>query len=158
MDLIPALIVLFMFGIIIMLIWAPTRKKPEPPKLEVHPTPVNINLEALERRITDLPNKVLQSIQGSANVHKGVLGELIGYIELRAAYDRIIPIGNIVDFICIKFPTKEQEGSLDFVEVKAGGARLDKDQRRLQELIKEKKISFVTLRVTDSKVSNEDSS
>ena len=126
----------------------------KPTHTEIH-TPVNLASEALERHIKDIPNKVLQSIQGSSNVHKGALGELIGYIELRASYDRIIPIGNIVDFICIKFPSSETEGAVDFIEVKSGKARLDKDQKKLQQLIKDKRLNFVTFRVTDSKVSNE---
>lgn len=156
MEIIAALVALAYIALLTLLLTGKYRNKP--PHLNVHPTPVNINLEALERSIKDLPNKVLQSIQGSANVHKGALGELIGYIQLRAAYDRIIPIGNIVDFICIKFPEGENEGFIDFVEVKAGNARLDKDQKKLQKLIKDKQIKFVTMRITDSSVSNDYSS
>lgn len=120
------------------------------------PPPVYVDTEGLERRMKDIPNKVLQSIQGSINTHKGALGELIGYLELRGRYDRIIPIGNIVDFICIRFPTELEEGTVDFVDVKTGGAsRLSKDQRSLQNLISEKKIGFVKLKVTDSKIAGD---
>lgn len=117
------------------------------------PPPIYVDTEGLERKIKDVPNKVLQSIQGSINTHKGAVGELIGYIELRGRYDRIIPLGNIVDFICIRFPTDKEEGTVDFVDVKTGGSsRLNKDQKSLQCLIDEKKIGFIKLKVTDNKI------
>src|SRR3972149_10453909 len=47
-----------------------------------------IDLSPLIRIVDDLPTKVLQSITSSSNTHKGALGELIGYINLRASYDR----------------------------------------------------------------------
>lgn len=126
--------------------------------IEVPVPKVHINLDGLERSVRDVPGKVLQSIQGSLNVHKGALGELIGYIQLRAKYDRIIPLGNIIDFICIKFPSETDSGYIDFIDVKTGrNSRLNKDQRSLQKLIKEKKINFIELKITDEKiVGNED--
>lgn len=111
---------------------------------------IKLDTKILEKMIDGVPGKVLQSITNSSNTHKGALGELIGYIELRAAYDRIIPIGNIVDFICIKLPKDGREGCIDFVDVKTGHkARLSKDQRELQQLIKDKKINFCTLKINN---------
>lgn len=126
---------------------------PQPPAPQV-----NVNLKPMEEAIKQIPNKVLQSIQSSVNTKKGALGELIGYIELEAQYDRIIPLGNIVDFMCIKFPdisktgmNKDgviEEGRVDFVDIKTGkSSRLSKDQRMLQQLIKNKKINFVKMTV-----------
>lgn len=127
-------------------------------EIVIHPTPINVDLEPLERTIRDLPTKVLHSIQGSINGYKGALGELIGYIELRNGYDRILPLGNIVDFICIRFPTEENEGVVDFVDVKTGSSsRLSKDQRLLQDLINTKKIGFIKLTITDNKIAGNDS-
>lgn len=114
------------------------------------PPDVNIdfNTERLEQIIRDQPSKILQSIVNSSNTHKGALGELIGYIELRAAYDRIIPISNICDFICIKLPSDIEEGCIDFVDIKTGHkARLSKDQRALRKLIEDKKINFCTIKI-----------
>jgi predicted Holliday junction resolvase-like endonuclease len=114
---------------------------------------VVVNLQPLEEAIRSIPTKVLQSIQSSTNTKKGVLGELIGYIQLEAEYDRIIPLGNIVDFMCIKFPKQLPDGiidlgQVDFVDIKTGkSSRLSKDQRELQNLIKEKRINFVKLKV-----------
>lgn len=111
------------------------------------PPQVNVNLKPLQDEIVALPNKVLQSITASANTHKGSLGELIGYLQLHASYDRMIPLGNIVDFVCIKFPG-EGDGHIDFIDIKTGNsARLSKDQRALQKLIEDKKINFVKLKV-----------
>jgi len=113
--------------------------------------PPSVDLNPLQKTMEAMPNKLLQSIQGSVNVHKGVLGELIGYVQLRAQYDRIIPLGNIVDFICIKFPKDDQEGCVDFVDVKTGNKkRLSTDQRALQKLIDDKKINFIKMKVETS--------
>lgn len=119
------------------------------------PAQVNVNLKPLQDAIDGLPGKVLQSIVSCTNTHKGALGELIGYVQLHAAYDRIIPLGNIVDFICIKFPTTEVQGCIDFVDVKTGAkSRLSSDQRELQKLIENKCINFVKLKVETT--SNDD--
>ncbi len=116
------------------------------PLPSIPPPQVNVNLKPLQDAMEGLPNKVLQSITSSSNTHKGVLGELIGYLQLRASYDRIIPLGNIVDIVAIKFPDTDSEGHIDFIDVKTGGrCRLSKDQQTLQKLVKEKKINFVRL-------------
>ena len=102
----------------------------------------------LNRNIDEIPNKVLKSIRSSTNVKKGALGELIGYLELKGKYDRIIPLGNIVDFIGIKFGDSDEEGHIDFIDVKTGkSARLSKDQKSLQQLIENKQINFVKVKV-----------
>ena len=109
---------------------------------------VNIDLDAVHRAMDQIPNKVLQAVISSSNNLKGNLGELIGYLKLHAAYDRIIPLGNIVDFICIKLPKDGKEGYIDFVDIKTGGsAKLSKDQVQLKKLIEEKKINFIKLKV-----------
>ena len=114
---------------------------------------VVVNLQPLEDAIRGIPTKVLQSIQSSTNTKKGALGELIGYIQLEAEYDRIIPLGNIVDFMCIKFPKQLSDGvidlgQVDFVDIKTGkSSRLSKDQRELQTLIKDKRVNFVKVKV-----------
>ena len=124
----------------------PRQQQPPPPQ-------VNVNMKPVEDAIKALPNKVLQSIQSSTNTKKGALGELIGYIQLEAEYDRIIPLGNIVDFMCITFPKNLPDGTIDmgqvdFVDIKTGkSARLSKEQKMLQQLIIDKKINFVKLAV-----------
>jgi len=130
------------------------------------PAQVTVNMDPLQQAIQALPNKVLHSIQSSTNTKKGALGELIGYIELEAQYDRIIPLGNIVDFMCIKFPEINKagmrpdgtihEGRVDFVDIKTGkSSRLSKDQRMLQQLIKDKKINFVKVTVNTQTSEND---
>ena len=109
---------------------------------------INYNTEQLHNIISEIPDKVLKSIVSSTNAKKGALGELIGYIELKASYDRIIPLGNIVDFVGIKFSSEDEPGSIDFIDIKTGkSARLSKDQRNLQKLIEDKYISFVKVKV-----------
>jgi predicted Holliday junction resolvase-like endonuclease len=115
---------------------------------EIPPSQVHVDLEPLRQKLEAMPTKVLQSIQGSVNNKKGALGELIGMIELKVEYDRVIPLGSIVDFVCIKFPTGDSEGTVDFVDVKTGGKkRLSAAQRDLQKLIDAKQINFIKLKV-----------
>jgi len=109
---------------------------------------VKHNLDHLEKIISEVPEKVLKSVTSSANVKKGALGELVGYVEMKASYDRIIPLGNIVDFVAIKFDTPKEKGHIDFVDVKTGkSARLSKDQKALQQLVLDKRINFVKVKV-----------
>lgn len=129
------------------------------PLIEMKPQPppqVNINLKPLENAIYNIPGKVLHSIQSSINNKKGKLGELIGYLELEAMYDRILPVGSIVDFICVQFPENSRPGTVDFIDIKTGKcARLSKDQKVLQRLIKEKKINFkkIDISISDEAIS-----
>jgi len=118
---------------------------------QILPAPiVSVDLSSLHRVLQELPNKVLQSVVNSSNTHKGALGELIGYIRLQAEYDRIIPIGSITDFICIKLPTSSRTGKIDFVDIKTGkNAKLSKEQRALRDLIKAKEINFVELKIKE---------
>lgn len=81
-----------------------------------------------------LPSVVLNTLQGSANTTAGKLGELVRLLQLQATYDRIIPVGDIVDFIAIKLPKGNDPGAVHFVEIKTGKrAVLNPDQRKLKE-------------------------
>lgn len=102
----------------------------------------------LEEMLNRLPGRVLDSITNSTNSSKGKLGELIAYLSIRAAYDRIIPVGDIVDFIGVRLPKAGQVGEVVFIEVKSGdSARLRKDQVLFKKLIQGKQVSFVELRI-----------
>ena len=106
------------------------------------------DLTPLIQAVESLPNKVLQTIIGSSNNQKGALGELIGYINLRASYDSIIPLSDIVDFVGIKLPSDKEDGHIDFIEVKTGTrSRLSDDQVGLKKIIKDKHINFIKLKV-----------
>ena len=109
---------------------------------------INVNLEPLQRAIDNLPAKVLQSITGSCNTYSGKLGELVAHLTLRAQYDRVIPLGNIADFLCIRFSKDDRPGTITFLDVKTGDyARLSTEQRALQKLIEEKRIEFIKLKI-----------
>lgn len=95
-----------------------------------------------------LPSEVMNTIIGTTNVHKGRLGELIGYVSLKAEYDRIIPLGNIVDFMGICFDKPGVPGYVDFIDIKTGEtARLNKDQRALKSLLVNKQVNFKTIKI-----------
>lgn len=104
--------------------------------------------QKLTTEMKGIPESVLTSISNSSNTHKGKLGELIGYLSLKAEYDRIIPLGSIVDFMCLSYPKDGKPGKLVFIDVKTGkSARLSPDQRILKKLIQDKSIEFMKLDV-----------
>jgi predicted Holliday junction resolvase-like endonuclease len=112
-------------------------------------------LTEMEDRIDALPNKVLESINGSISNQKGKLAELIAYVNLKAGYDKVIPLGNIVDFIGIRFPTENDPGTFDFIDVKNGkSARLSEDQKQLQKLIQSQSIQFLKIKITTDNVAD----
>jgi predicted Holliday junction resolvase-like endonuclease len=104
---------------------------------------VKIDLKQIEKSIEQVPNKVLHSIVSSTNGYKGKVGELMGYLRLANEYDKVIPINDITDFICITFPKDNKPGRLVFLDIKTGeSARLSQDQRKLRDIIKAKNIEF----------------
>jgi len=114
------------------------------------PPQVNVNLKPLQDAMEGLPNKVLQSITSSSSVHKGKLGELIGYLQLHASYDRVIPLADIMDFLVINFPTDKDPGRITFIDVKTGkSARLSRDQKIVKQLIEEKRVEFIKLSISE---------
>jgi predicted Holliday junction resolvase-like endonuclease len=135
--------------------WKFLSKKPEV-KTEIQPIYNNnpVDLTPIKKVLDEVPAKVLETIKGSTNNLKGDLGEMIGYLKLHSSYDRIIPFGNITDFICIRFPKDGDPGTLDFIDIKTGSARLSKDQRSLQKLIEDKQIRLLKLKVETSSADN----
>lgn len=121
------------------------------------PAPVHVDFgpvqSRLDRQMKALPEQITRSITGTANTHKGKLGELIGYIMMKGSYDRIIPLGNIVDFMAIRFPEEDKPGQVDFIDIKTGKhSRLTPDQRKLKSLLDKKAIGFRTIKVDDVEV------
>lgn len=99
------------------------------------------------RVFADLPQKILETLQGSANATSGKLSEIIKFIQLRSAYDRLIPLGDIVDFIGIQFPAQGVDGAIHFIDVKSGKrAALSHDQRKFKKLLTDhpEVVKFVT--------------
>ncbi|RJS68334.1 hypothetical protein CW714_10315 [Methanophagales archaeon] len=113
--------------------------------------PVN---EVLERALRDLkefdknigemgrelPNKVLKSIQSGISVRKGKVGELTTLMRLLAAYKRIIPLGQPIDFIGIS------DEYVDFIEVKTGTSGLTREEKEIKGLIEKGKVRFILKR------------
>lgn len=109
---------------------------------------LNNKIIALEKKVDKVPSKVLESITSSANNYKGNLGELIGYMQLTAKYDKLVAWGNVTDFIGIKWATTGDPGTIDFIDIKNGPhAKLTRDQSRLKKIIDEGKIKFIKVRI-----------
>jgi hypothetical protein len=100
-------------------------------------------LQSQQEAITALPNKTLQSIQGSANNATGKLGELVQLIKLKDTYDRLIPLNSVSDFMGIKFPTDTDPGCIHFIEVKSNKATLTLDQKKFKALLDTQNLEIV---------------
>lgn len=105
-------------------------------------------MSSIEETVKTTPTKVLETIKGSTNQLRGALGEFIQFTKLKAEYDSIISLGDVVDYIAIKYPSEGKDGTIDFIEVKTGSARLNSYQRHVRDLIKAKKIGFKSVKVT----------
>lgn len=109
----------------------------------------------LEDQLKTMPHKVLESLRGSASNIRGDLGEYIQLLKLKADYDIIIPIGDIIDYIGIRFDDAENgiEGKVDFIEVKTNNSRLSHAQKRFRYLVNKNLVGFkqVTVRLNDLK-------
>lgn len=101
---------------------------------------------ALADEMRKLPVRVLHTVQGSISPKKGKVGELIFYTRLLSEYDRLIPLGQPIDFIGIK-----NRRSIDFIEVKTGGAGLSREETEIKRLVEEGNIRFLLMR-TDKEV------
>ena len=111
-------------------------------------TDIPTDLIDLYKGIQDLPAKVLQVIQGSINPQKGRMAELLTYAELRYDYDRIIPLGQPIDFIGIK-----NNERIDFIEAKSGvNYILTEEEKHIKNLIAQGRINFRLIKVTDQEI------
>ena len=102
----------------------------------------------LYKGVQDLPSKVLAVLQGSINPQKGRMAELLTYAELRYDYDRIIPLGQPIDFIGIK-----NNERIDFIEVKSGTAYLLTDEEKhIKNLITRGLVNFRLIKITEEEI------
>ncbi len=112
------------------------------------PSDIPTDLIDLYKGVQELPQKVLQVIQGSINPQKGRMAELLTYAELRYDYDRIIPLGWPIDFIGIK-----NNERIDFIEVKSGISHLLTDEEKhIKNLIAAGKVNFRLIKVSEDEV------
>lgn len=103
----------------------------------------------LYKGVQDVPARVLQVIQGSINPQKGRMAELLTYAELRYDYDRIIPLGQPIDFIGIK-----NNEHIDFIEVKSGiNYILTPEEKHIRDLITKGRVNFRLIKVTEENIS-----
>lgn len=116
-------------------------------KIQAKPKPQEIPADfiSLYKTVADLPARVLQTIQGSINPQKGKVAELLTYAELRYDYDRIIPLGQPIDFIGIK-----NNERIDFIEVKSGNfATLTEEEKHIKNLVVTGRVHFRLIKIHD---------
>ncbi len=111
-------------------------------------TDIPTDLIDLYKGVQDLPSKVLQVIQGSISPQKGRMAELLTFAELRYDYDRIIPLGQPIDFIGIKNGIR-----IDFIEVKSGISHLlTEEEKHIKNLIAAGRVNFRLIKVTEDEI------
>jgi hypothetical protein len=93
-----------------------------------------------ETMVGGIPTSVLKCIQGSINPRKGKIGELVALLEVKSEYDTIIPLGQPIDMVGIS------EDSVDFIEIKTGGAQLTDTEKHIRDLVNEGKVRFRIMR------------
>ena len=101
-----------------------------------------------------MPKKVLHALKSSTSNIRGSVAEHISYLKLSADYDRLIPVGSVIDFIGIKFDSKKEsfDGHIDFIDIKTGKSRLTADQMRVKRLAEGGRTRFIKVKVnTDCK-------
>jgi predicted Holliday junction resolvase-like endonuclease len=102
----------------------------------------------LYRKVDNLPQRVMQTIQGSINPQKGKMAELLTYAELRYDYDRIIPLGQPIDFIGIK-----NNDTIDFIEIKSGESFvLTEEEKHIKKLIAAGRVNFRLIKITEAEI------
>lgn len=112
------------------------------------PSDIPTDIIDLYKGVQDLPGRVLQVLQGSINPQKGRMAELLTYAELRYDYDRIIPLGQPIDFIGIK-----NNETIDFIEIKSGlNYLLTAEEKHIKNLIAHGRINFRLIKVTDEDI------
>ena len=111
--------------------------------------------QAIELLKSELPQKVLKSIQGNTATLKGDLAEHVAYLKLASDYDRLIPLGSVVDFVGIRFDSTRQavDGIIDFIDIKTGKhSRLSQEQMKVKRLILGGRTAFLKIKInTDYK-------
>lgn len=102
----------------------------------------------LYRKVDGLPLRIMQTIQGSINPQKGKMAELLTYAELRYDYDRIIPLGQPIDFIGIK-----NNQTIDFIEIKSGESFvLTDEEKHIKKLIAAGRVNFRLIKITEAEI------
>lgn len=115
----------------------------QPPQTEIPQ-----DLIALYQQVNNLPTRILQTIQGSINPQKGRMAELLTYAELRYDYDRIIPLGQPIDFIGIKNGER-----IDFIEVKSGTSHvLTDEEKHIKNLVAAGRVNFRLIKVAEDDI------
>ena len=126
------------------------------PKVVVQPQPES---QKLEQMLAAMPNKLLQALKSSTSNLRGAMAEHISFLKLASDYDRLIPIGNVVDFIGIKFDSKKDtfDGHIDFIDIKTGKSRLTQDQMKVKRLADSGRTRFVKIKInTDATIVSTD--
>jgi predicted Holliday junction resolvase-like endonuclease len=131
--------------IIVYLIWLLIKKS------------VNLNKIKLEHekaiKIAELEARK-DSTTRQRSVLKGQISETIAPWSMEAvnSVKELNFLGNPIDFVGFKGLDGEGEVEIKFIEVKSGKSQLNKNQRRVRDAVKEKRIEWVEVRIKEIEI------
>ena len=94
------------------------------------------------------------SVKRQRSIIKGDISEIIApwSMTIVNSVKELNFIGNPIDFIGFKGLDGEGEINIKFIEVKSGKSKLNKNQRRIRNAIREGRIEWAEIRVSNSEI------
>jgi len=114
----------------------------------------NIKLEH-HKEIKELELKIRKdSTKRQRSVLKGQISETIAPWSIKAvnSVKELNFLGNPIDFLGFKGLDGDGEIDIKFIEVKSGKSQLNKNQRRVRDAVKEKRVEWVEVRIKEIEV------
>jgi len=108
-----------------------------------------------QKEIKEMESKVRKdSTTRQRSVLKGQISETIApwSIEAVNSVKELNFLGNPIDFVGFKGLDGDGEVEIKFIEVKSGKSQLNKNQRRVRDAVKEKRIEWVEVRIKEIEV------
>ncbi|MAT48784.1 MAG: hypothetical protein CMA27_03020 [Euryarchaeota archaeon] len=114
----------------------------------------NIKLEH-HKEIKELELKIRKdSTTRQRSVLKGQISETIAPWSIKAvnSVKELNFLGNPIDFLGFKGLDGDGDIDIKFIEVKSGKSQLNKNQRRVRDAVKEKRVEWVEVRIKEIEV------
>lgn len=94
------------------------------------------------------------SVKRQRSIIKGDISEIIApwSMTIVNSVKELNFLGNPVDFVGFKGLDNDDEIEIKFIEVKSGNSKLNSNQRRIRDAIKEKRIEWVEVRVKEIEI------
>ncbi len=94
------------------------------------------------------------SVKRQRAIIKGDISEIIApwSMTMVNSVKELRFLGNPIDFVGFKGLDSEEDIEIKFIEVKSGKSKLNKNQQKIRDAIKEKRIEWVEFRIKDIQI------